>query len=220
MTTIADSHFTAPDGNRYFRRNAPSVGVGKWGEKKVPLTQANYLAVVGSVKASLLDGKLNKGAPVSIAWERESTAAVEASAKLYFVAGGTATFSHQRAKEADLELVRFHIDQGPLMRVLNNDADAVRAAMKKEGNDARVCSSAWVVMSAELAKRFTTAASLEVSGTTANGLSITATGNGTWQGSEKITLGAGTVFAYGLHKVTKWDGDRIEDMDDDWQSFN
>ncbi len=47
MVQVKDSYFKAPDGNRYFRRNAPAVEIGSFGEKKSPLTQANYLAVDG-----------------------------------------------------------------------------------------------------------------------------------------------------------------------------
>jgi hypothetical protein len=220
MLEIRDNYFKAPDGNRYFRRNAPQVWVGAWGEKKQPLTQANYLAVEGNVRYGLLDGKVKKLKPVEIDWARERTADVEATATKYFVAGGTAAFTHGRAVEARLKLVRFHIDESVLERLLNNDANTVRASLKKTGNDARVCTSAWVVMSGELAERFDTSASLEVSGTTADGLSITANGGGNWKGSETITFSPGTVFAYGLHKVRKWNDDRIEDMEDDWQSLN
>jgi hypothetical protein len=92
--------------------------------------------------------------------------------------------------------------------------------MKDEGNDARICSSAWVVVSAELGQRFATATAIEVEATTTQGLKITAQGGKTWSGSESIVLGAGTVFAYGLHKVKKWDGERVEDLEDDWQSLN
>ena len=51
-------------------------------------------------------------------------------------------------------------------------------------------------------------------------MKITVQGGKTWTGSESILLGPGTVFAYGLHKVKKWDGERVEDLEDDWQSLN
>lgn len=220
MIEIKDSYFKASDGNRYFRRNAPAVEVGANGEKKEPLTEANYLAVDSHIKYDLLNGKIKKQAPVEIDWASQKKTDVEAYVSLYFVAGGTATFTHEKAKEAHLKLIRFNIEQTTLQQVLNNDADVVRKSMKDEGNDARVCSSTWVVMSGDLAERFSTSAGLEVSGTSATGLSVTAKGDGSWSGSEKITFSAGTVFAYGLHKVKKWDGDKIKEMEDDWQSLN
>ena len=220
MIEIKDSYFKASDGNRYFRRNAPAVEVGANGEKKAPLTEANYLAVDGHIKYDLLSGKIKKQAPVEIDWSREKKSDVEAYVDYYFVAGGTAKFTHEKAVEAHLKLMRFNIEQSTLQQVLNNDAAQVRNSMKNEGNDARVCSSTWVVMSGDLAERFNTSAGLEVSGTTATGLSVTAKGDGSWTGSEKITFSPGTVFAYGLHKVKKWDGDKIKEMEDDWQSLN
>jgi len=220
MIQIKDSFFKAPDGNRYFRRNAPAVEVGSYGDKKAPVTQANYLSVEGHIKYDLLDGKVKKLKPVDIEWDREAKADVEANVDKYFDLGGiTLDFSREKAMKAHLKLVRFHIEQKALQAVLNKDANKVRAAMKKEGNDARVCSSVWVVMSGELAERFDTSVELDVSGTTSGGLSIAAKGGGAWSGSEKITFSPGTVFAYGLHKVKKWDGDTIEEMEDDWHSF-
>ena len=220
MIKIKNSYFKAPDGNRYFRRNAPTVEIGSYGEKKEPFTEANYLAVEGHVKYDLLNGKIRKGSPFKVNWERETKTDVEANVDYYFVVGGTKEFRYEKAKEAHLELVRFHIDEKPLKRLLNNDANAVRKAMKKEGKDARFCSSIWVVMSGQLAEQFSKSAALEVSGTTSQGLSITAKGGAEWSGSETITFTPGTVFAYALHKVKKWNGDKIKEMEDDWQGLN
>jgi hypothetical protein len=219
MIEIKDNYFKAPDGNRYFRRNSPEQAVGKYGQKKEPVTQANYLEVDGNIQYNLLNGKIKKLSPVEIDWASERKADVEANVSLYFVVGGTAKFTHEKAIEAHLKLIQFHIEGGTLKDLLNKDANVVREALKKEGNDARVCSSTWVVISGDLAERFDTSVSLEVSGTVSEGLSITAKGGATWSGSEKITFSPGTVFAYGLHKVKKWNGDKIEEMEDDWQSF-
>ena len=222
MIEIKDSYFKATDGNRYFRRNALAVAVGVYGEKKEPVTEANYLAVDGNIKFNLLDGKIKKLTPVEIDWERERKADVEANVEWYFVVGGTAKFNHGKAIEAHLKLIRFHIEAHALETVLNKEANKVRESLKKEGNDARVCSSIWVVMSGVLAERFNTSVGLEVSGSVSEGLSLTAKGGASWSGSEKITFSPGTVFAYGLHKVKKWDGDKIDEggLEDDWQGFN
>ena len=220
MIEIKDNYFKGPDGNRYFRRNATAVEVGSRGEKKEPVTQANYLDVEGHIAYDLLDGKIKKSVPYTIDWSSGSTADVEANVNYYFVVGGTAQFSRKAAIEAHLQVMRFYIEETPLKNVLNKDADKVREALKKEGKDGRICSSLWVVMSGEIAQRFQTSAGLEVSGTTSGGLLVTAKGSGTWSGSEKITFAPGTVFAYALHKVKKWNGDKIEELEDDWQSLN
>ncbi|MGE3977965.1 MAG: hypothetical protein AB7F94_10300 [Nitrospira sp.] len=220
MIAIKNSYFKDPDGNRYFRRNASSVVIGGYGEGKTPLTEANYLSVDGHIAYDHLKGKIQKTGPVNIDWAHESKADIEAYVKYFFVAGGKANFTHEKAKEANLKLVRFFINAEPLKNILNKDADKVRGAMKKEGNDARVCSSIYVAMSGELAERFNTSMGLEVSGTLPGDLSITATGGAGWSGSEKVTFSPGTVFAYALHKVKKWNGDHIEDLEDDWQGFN
>ena len=146
--------------------------------------------------------------------------AAGSSSHRFDVGGVEGTFSSEKAKTAQLKLVRFHVDASPMETVLNTQAKTVRAQMKDEGNDARICSSAYVVVSAALGQRFATATEIKVTATTTQGLKITAQGGGTWTGSESIVLGPRTVFAYGLHKVTKWDGERIEDLEDDWQGLN
>ena len=221
MVAIKDNYFKAPDGNRYFRRNSLAVAIGKHGAKKEPLTQANYLEAEGSIRSEHLEGKIIKLPPVEIDWARENRADVEGEVKQYFDLGGAkGGFSYEKAKDMRLKLVRFHIEPGALKRILNNDADIVREALKNEGKDGRVCTSLWIVMSAKLAERFETGVDLSVSGTTKEGVKITVKGNGKWSGSESITFAPGTAFAYGLHKVKKWDGDKVEDLEDDWHSLN
>jgi len=221
MVEIKNSYFKDPFGNRYFRRNSSSVSVGAFGEKKEPWTEANYLSVDGHMRYEFLDGKLKQDPAVSIDWNGTSQADIGAAVTTFFDVGGVlGTFSSEKARSAQLKLVRFHVDANPLENVLNSQARTVRDQMKDEGNDARICSSAWVVVSAELGQRFATATAIKVEATTTQGLKITAQGGKTWSGSESIVLGAGTVFAYGLHKVKKWDGERVEDLEDDWQSLN
>jgi hypothetical protein len=57
MTTkvvIKPNHFTY-NGIAYFRGNADTVRLGAYGEKRTPLTKANYLEVKGMVPAPKLD---------------------------------------------------------------------------------------------------------------------------------------------------------------------
>ena len=221
MVEIKNSYFKDPFGNRYFRRNSSSVSVGAFGPKKEPWTEANYLEVDGHLRYDYLDGKMKPDSPVSIDWNATSQGDIGTGVTTFFDVGGVeGNFSSEKAKTAQLKLVRFHVDASPMETVLNTQAKTVRAQMKDEGNDARICSSAYVVVSAALGQRFATATEIKVTATTTQGLKITAQGGGTWTGSESIVLGPGTVFAYGLHKVTKWDGERIEDLEDDWQSLN
>ena len=67
----------------------------------------------------------------------------------------------EKAKTAQLKLVRFPVDASPMETVLNTQATTVRAQMKDEGNDARICSSAYVVVSAALGQRFATATEIK-----------------------------------------------------------
>jgi hypothetical protein len=221
MVEIKDSYFKDPFGNRYFRRNSSSLSVGAYGRKKTPLTQANYLEVDGHLNYDFLDGKLKQDPHVTIDWSRTTQSDIGADVTSYFDVGGVkGSFNRESALQAKLMLMRFHVDTNPLENILNNNAHVVRRKMKEDGNDARICSSVYVVITASLAKRFSSAADLTVEATTAQGLKITAKGGSVWSGEEAIVLGAGTVFAYGLHKVKKWADDKVGELEDDWQSFN
>jgi hypothetical protein len=124
-----------------------------------------------------------------IDWNGTSQADIGTAVTSDFDVGVLATFDTEKARKAQLKLVRL-VDANPLENVVNSQARTVRDQMKDEGNDARICSSAWVVVSAELGQRFATATAIEVEATTTQGLKITAQGGKTWSGSESIVLGA------------------------------
>lgn len=220
MIEIKDNYFKAVDGNLYFRRNSLAVSLGGYGPKKTPVFQANYLSVDGHLNYDFLGGHVNKSGPFDIDWSASSQADIGGSLDTYFDVGGVqASFDHQKAKIAKLKLLRFNVDANPLKTILNTQALAVRQAMKNEGNDARICSSVWVVVSGLLGERFASSVSITAEATTTSGLKISAQGGGSWSGSESITYSSGAVLAYALHKVKKWDGERIADMEDDWLSI-
>ncbi len=219
--TKVAAHWFLYNGAKYFRDVAENVGPATIGKKRDPLGPKASLDVYGQVAPAHLKGRIRDVTVVDVNWESQSKGEVEINVGLkYFTASGSgmAGFSYEKAKSARLKLAKFVIDEGDLRAMLNNDADAARKYLAEEGQDARIVSTWWVVFEGDLAQTFSTAAtsngSITASLTKAAELQITASHSGSTQQSSTIVLKKGVVFAYAMHKVSKWNKDktRIEDL--------
>ena len=219
MTKITKNDFEF-ENMKYFRRNAHRVDIGTYGEKKDSATAAGYLAPQARVKAEHLASRVQYGTRVKINWSDVSKADLEADADLKFFGLGkkmAVGFNYEKAKDNKLELINLAINEGPLTKMLNQDAHGALKYFAETGNDCRICSEAWVVVDAELGEHFdaygTAGMSVQAFG---SNLDITVTGGK--NGSQTITYSPGTTFAYLLYKVKKWtdkDKTQIENMEDD-----
>lgn len=223
MPTKITDHYFQYGALKYFRTNAHLVELGTHGEKKDPIGPKAYLDPSGKIKASHLADRPITTSTVSINWSDVKEKDLEGGAVLKFLGLGRkhgVSFDYQKAKSANLKLINFAIAETPLTRCLNNDADIVRNAMADEGNDARVVSECWVVAEAELAEHIDTYYSTNHEWS-AFGNSLDLTVSGGRNGSQTITIGEGTTFAYKLHKVKKWNKGKtqIEDMEADYKGF-
>lgn len=210
---------------KYFRGNAHLLEMCSYGEKKTPVGPKVYLDPQRKVRREHLvvsgNGRrerVKKGQQVSVVWSETNKSDVEANGLLKAFglnAPIAASIGYNRITKANLKLYNLHISEGSLQAMLNTKADGARKYLAKEGNDGRIVSEIWVVMEAELATHFDTSASVSLEASNAD-LSVTATGGK--EGSQTITLSAGTTFAYKLHKVKKWNRGktRIEDMEADY----
>lgn len=218
-TRITERYFQY-GGRKYFRGQAENVEIASFGEKKAPLIGIPYLAVESRVVRANLVGRVRRLDVVDIDWSNEKKAEVEAHGEFtyYGVTGkGGQKASYEKAKSAQLKLVKFVIDEGPLKTMLNGDAHAALAFLRKEGGDGRITSQIWTVMEGELAAKFKASASMQTSvsrGSDELELSVGASGNG----SERIVLARGATFAYSLHRVSNWNPGktRADDLDDDF----
>jgi hypothetical protein len=158
------------------------------------------------VKPDYLERRVKHNERVKINWTEVSKTDLEADANLKFFGIGTkgaVSFNHEKAKEAKLELTNFFINEGPLIDMLNHDAEGARNFLAKEGNDGRIVSEVWVVVTAELGEQFAANGETSLS-VQASGNSLNVTVKGGRSGSETITLSPDSTFAYRLHKVTDW----------------
>ncbi|HEY8945940.1 MAG TPA: hypothetical protein VIM73_16845 [Polyangiaceae bacterium] len=225
MVNITKSAFVF-NGKRYFRAGSESLALVSYGQKKTPVTQANYLAPEGTVfAANLAKVGVQTTGPWPIDWEKYSSTDVDAGISYLKLAGGKGAFSRNAAKAAELVLVKFELAEGALKNLLNNHAGAARTFLDEEGNDARIVSAVFVAMEGKLASDVTTRASGSVSVPVGNsGFMVELGGEGSSNAKSEVLIPPDTTFAYLLHKVTKWDkrdGKRfVEDMQDDQQSLN
>lgn len=208
------------DGQRYFRGNAHMLELGSCGEFKNPIGPRAYIDPQLKVKREhLLGNRVTKGRSVSIDFSKSSKAEFGVDAIDVFGLGvsAAASLDYKKATEAKLELYSLYMVERQLKQMLNNDANGARKYLKEEGKDARIVSEIWVVMKAELATHFDTSSRL-IARAMGDDLSIIAAGGG--KGSQTIELSPGAVFAYKTHKVKKWNGDKVEDLEADYKGLS
>jgi hypothetical protein len=207
-------------GQRFFRGKATDVALGSYGEKKTPITAPNYLAIEKTIPgATLAKVPVKITGPIAVDWSKVSKTEIEGGVNYLQKGGGKASLTVDSAKSAKLVLVKFSIAEGDLKDLLNNHANDARQAMKDEGKDARIVSEVYVAMEAELASTVTTGGSGSANGTV-NGLEIEVKASGSNTTTTKVVLPPDTTFAYLLHRVKKWDGKRVKDMEDDQSGIN
>ena len=224
MDTRITTYRLETGGMSYFRGNAHLVEVGTYGQKKDPIGAKAYIDPQSKVKAEHLASRVKAGKPVKITWAEVSKADLEAEANLKFFGlgkKGAASFTHEQARTAKLELLNFSISEGPLQNMLNTDAGGARGFLADEGGDGRIVSEVWVVVSAELGQHFATYAAVS-GGVKAFGSSLDFSASGGQQGTQTITLSAGITFAYKLHEVKDWNKGKtqIENMEADYKGMS
>lgn len=214
---IKDNHLKF-NGKSYFKAGAESVELGSYGEKKSPLTKANYLEVQGHVPYDKL--KVRTATVVDIDFKQSSEKDFQANV-IATAAGGNVNTAYKRLDKGELKLVKFEVELVDMKNALN-DAPAVRDNLDKYGNDARVCHQIFVVLEATVATKIASSTSLAAAGS--NGaLTVTAKATVKNEKDTVVTLSKGTTYAYLLAKLD-WDkknGNKVVDkLTDDQFSLN
>jgi len=144
-TKITEQYFQY-ETNKYFRGNAHSLQLGSFGEKKDLIGAKAYLDVQDAIKPIYLASRVKYNTTTKIDWSQTNKTEVEAEGAFKFFGiniNAAVDGTYDKAKTAKLELINFAIDEGPLQRMLNEDADGARNYLAKEGNDGRVVSEVW-----------------------------------------------------------------------------
>ena len=226
MSDIAvEDHYFEYSSLKYFRDGAENIQICSYGAKHAEVFgPGSYLEVQNLVKREYLAGKVAYVTTATVDWEHQSAAAVEANGKIsYFVASGQGAVSgsYSDVKKANLKLMKFVISEGPLQKILNQDAAGALKSLSDEGANGRVVNQIWVGLAGTIEEQFTSALASggSVSATVEGAsLALGVQGKGTSSTHATIVLSPGTTFAYGLSKVSSWDDHRtrIADLSDDY----
>lgn len=212
-TTKIKQAFFLHGGIRYFRTRAENIELGNYGEKQVPATKPNFLAVYDRLDpAAMAKARVRVGKSTKIDWKKVTKVEVGVPKLKYLtVDGGKVNFSLQVADQAKLELVKFSIDFGPLCKVVNSDAAAL-AYLKDKGPKRLVC-DIWVVVEAKLSEKFGSQATMKVAAAKKDAIDLEVTA--AFEGDSKsiVTLSKDTTFAYLLAKPAEWNDATGELMD-------
>lgn len=196
---VKDNHLEF-SGKTYFRGGSEDVEIGSYGEKKVPLTKANYLEVQDRLPVPKM--KIRQAVVVGIDFTKSSKADVLANISVSKVFKGSASTAYEDLKSGKLKLVKF-IMENEDTRTAANTSPNVITNLINYGNDARICNQVFVVLEATLATAVTTATTLDAA-LDKGSLSISAKGGVSTKGSTVVTLSKGSTFAYGIVKLD-WD---------------
>ena len=221
MTIKITDKFFEYNKKKYFRTNAQQIELCTHGKIKKPIAGANYLAPTAKIALQHLEKRpVKMVGPVSIDWNSVSQADLGASANIKVFGIGidaSQSASLAQARKEKMKLIGFYINSGPLMRCLNQDANAVRNAMADEGQDARIVFFIWLAFDAVLASHFESNLNKSVSvSALGNELAITVSGG---KGDEQTVRPAnGDTFAYANYKVKDWSKgkEQIEELEDDY----
>jgi hypothetical protein len=200
----------------YWRVGAQNVKLGSCGTKRT----SYGMEVDHHMKASSLKKKTNTSKVYEINWGRDSSFTAGASLQYVGVKGG-ASYSRSVSKSANLKLVLIDVPKGDLKKIINSkETRCLKYLRDKKSGSGRVVSAVWVVMEATLANSVTNGGSVEVSGVTPNAMTLSGSFKGSSTQTSSVTIPSGAIFAYMLHKPSKWNKKKlkkttIKDMKDD-----
>lgn len=217
---VVEDNVLKYNGKRYFKAGSEDVPIGGFGEKKQPLTQANYLEVQSHIAYDKL--KVQEAGVIEIDFKQSKASDVKVmlgTAVKYL--GLSTDVAYSKLEKGELKLVKFVVENESLRKTVN-DLPGVLDKLDKYGNDARIAHQIFVVLEAETATKITTSTDISVTGTK-DGVKLTVAAKTKNERETTVTLSKGMTYAYLLVKID-WDKKakdlRIEKLTDDQQSVN
>jgi len=212
-----EEHYFEYNSIKHFRDAAEDTKLLAYGRKHDGgLGPVSYLEVQNVVKREYLAGKVDYVTTATVDWEQQSAAAVEANGKIsYFVASGEGAVSgsYSDVKKANVKLMKFVINEGPLIKILNQDAAGALKFLSDEGANGRVVKEIWIGLAGTIEEQFTSALTSGGSvSATVEGASLVlgVQGKGSSSTHATVLVDKGAPFAYSLCKVSNWDDHRTK----------
>ncbi|MEZ4384467.1 MAG: hypothetical protein R3A79_24275 [Nannocystaceae bacterium] len=205
--TVASAGFTKVtpstlkfEGIRYWRKKANEAKLGAVGQKMTPAAGKNYF----QKKQDAPDGiyKVTIDARTTISSANANSWGVSAGASN--IEGGV---SHSSDYKGTITAYKMRIDIGNLrgnLRYETNRNNRHLSALKDEGNGGRLISAVWILVAGDESKEECYSGDLAVT----NGVwKVSTTAEGC--SSNSWTISPGSVIAYEMVKVDKWDNREI-----------
>jgi len=219
---IRDNHLTY-GGVAYFRAHSEDVEPGSIGEKRQPLRKANYLEVKDRIPPSKF--KVARSTVALIDIGELSRSDIDAQVTALIPVGGVpvptkldAQAAFDQLKSQEVKLVKFVVSTADMVRALNGSPDQ-RDKLAGWGHDARVVIENFVAMHYTLAEKFNHDVEVSLSAGVDHVVQATVGGGGSGAGTTTVTMPKPTCFAYLLGKI-RWNGNVVDDLDDDQWSFS
>jgi hypothetical protein len=189
------------NGLDYWRNNAHAVSLGDFGDKRNPIGRSAWFEPSGCVRAGKL--KVKRLGSISVDSSRQTKLDFLAGVKLAKVFPlGKAEVGFDEIVNRKLALECFEVEAADMVRAINQ-LPALREKLKDLGEDARVCTSTFVVVNYEMSREFASAASIEAS-IDVQGVTLEPKLSGGGNGKTRLTMDEGMVLAYGIAKP-EWD---------------
>jgi len=181
---------------RYFTTTAENIKLGSYGNKIVSLANANYLAVIRTIDLDGVD--IDKVEPISFDFSKVKKGDFKFASPIKVV-DINANADYEGLKSGNLVLLKFSINMGTLLDILNSKTQEAEKAIKelKKLKRPRLVNQIFSVVSAELASKLSASTSLKAK-SNVNGIDISGEIGGSMSNASIVKLSEGTVFAYGL----------------------
>jgi len=188
------------EGVRYWRKKASEAKLGAVGQKMTPMAGKNYFQKVQDAPNGIYEVSIDARTTITTE-EAHEWGVTAAYSNVSGSAGGSGSYS------GTLTAYKMRIDLGNSdgdMRYETNRHTSHLAAVKGEGDRARLVSAVWVLVQGSESKAECYSGELKVSnGTMSVGVSGSGCSNSAW------TIEPGAIIAYEMVKVDQWNDKEI-----------
>lgn len=214
MTALVKKNYIRYNGYRYYKGRAQSIELGDWGDKKTPVTRANYLDQKGSFAGLIKDVSVS-----SFKLTQKEANKINLVGNFSFaIFGLKGNDFYEQAMAGKWHFVEIHLrNEAKFMRELNRRRARLQTLANKDSY--RIVDSIIVVMKATEVRKLRGGHTGNFKGGW-NGMSLTVDSKTRAGRSTTMEIDPGAVYAYGLKKI-KWNATRkakrtqIVDLKDD-----
>ncbi len=189
------------NGRAFFRAASETTRLGSYGPKRTPIGRPNRLEADSHLQGEKL--KIREIGKVDIDFQKVDKREFFSEVSLLKIFGSASLdVVHERLVKHELELMQFEVDPKDMVAAINR-SPVIREKLKHWGNDARVVTTVFVALKAEVAKKIDTKVDTEAE-FTVQGVTIHPKVSLSSGVDAQMSFPIGVPWAYGLSKC-EWD---------------